>query len=204
MNTPQSLAARLCTVLVALVAMALSYHALALRAGQANIAWPLAWVYPLAVDGLLAIGMLAGYVLRRAPVRTRAYVWGVIGLGLGISLLGNALAGDLRWDLVVIRAMPPLALAVTLHLLIVLSRDERIPRARRAAAERSPEASTPARPAGVLQLPEHSRTDQARALLAERPDISVDELMERTKLSRGRVRDIRRVAQKQAQALASG
>lgn len=199
MSNTQGWIARTLTALVALVAMLLSYHALALRAEVAGIPDPLAWVYPIAVDGLLGIGMLAAYVLRREPrLRKRAYVWGVISTGLGISLLGNALAGELRWDLIAIRAVPPIALALSLHLLVLLAKDER-PRVARRAAERSPEPAPPAlapevplaRPLVLEPNPSRSASSIALELLSADPSMATDQVRAATGLSPSSVRRLR-------------
>lgn len=206
MSKPQAIAARLTTALLALVAMVLSYHALALRAGAAGIVWPLAWLYPLVIDGLLVVGMLAAYVLRRAKPPTRAYVWAVIALGLSVSLLGNALPA-LDPLTFTIRAMPPLALALSLHLLIILNRPERHARAGRRAPEQSQPEQEPS--IDVLALPTvngngGSGSAKARALLAEHPELSNAEVAERAGVSVSRVRAVRAMTIRASNVARSG
>lgn len=172
MSTLQAFAVRSSVALVALVAMLLSYHALALRAAEASIPGALAWLYPLAVDGLLVVGMIAAYVLRSSTPGKRAYAWSVTGVGLLISEIGNALAGELRWDLIALRALPPIALALSLHLLVILAKVERPVRAPRRAPASAPASNghAPELAALVAEAPadERSESDKARALIAER------------------------------------
>lgn len=117
----------LLTLIVALGAGTLSWSALTSFAGAARIAPAITWVYPVVVDGLMAVGTVAALVLRRAPLRTRAYVWVMIGASIAVSVAGNAAHASGTQVLppgaaAVASAVPAAALAASLHLLVVITR----------------------------------------------------------------------------------
>jgi hypothetical protein len=116
--------------LVLVTAMALSYDALAELGRAAGILPVLSWIYPVLIDGLLVVGVVAAVTLRQAKVRIRAYAWIVIAGATAISVVGNgthALAhgGVLvlpAWGAVLASAVPAGSLASALHLLVVIVR----------------------------------------------------------------------------------
>jgi len=127
----------LCTAVVALGAGALSWSALTAFAASARIAPAITWVYPVVVDGQMAVGTAAALVLRHAPRRTRAYVWSLIIASIGVSVAGNAVhaSGAVLPPAAaaLASAVPAAALAASLHLLVVIVRASAQPdsRARR-------------------------------------------------------------------------
>lgn len=116
--------------LVLVTAMALSYDALAELGRAAGILPVLSWIYPVLIDGLLVVGVVAAVTLRQARVRIRLYAWAVISGATAISVVGNgthALAhgGVLvlpAWGAVLASAVPAGSLASALHLLVVIAR----------------------------------------------------------------------------------
>lgn len=172
MSTPQAIAVRLTTALLALVALSQSYHALVTRAAgwlgaRALAEWnpePLAWTYPLSVDGLILVGMVGAAVLAREhDLWRKFYPWGVLALGLAVSLLGNAPPGLIPGDVFVLRVFPPVSLALALHLTIVLSQKERKVRAPRQPVERSPEPIQPLVTPNLEVVAELPASNSARA-----------------------------------------
>lgn len=170
------------TLVVALGAGALSWTALTAFAGAAHIAPGITWVYPVVVDGQMAVGTVAALVLRRAPLRTRAYVWTMIGASIAVSVAGNAAHASgavLPPDAAALAsAVPAAALAASLHLMVVITRSTThtgaapatrrrgVPvRAARARAARQPEP--PVLLDGRLVSAGHARKLKARMRATE-------------------------------------
>ncbi|MDO0935167.1 DUF2637 domain-containing protein [Streptomyces sp. DG2A-72] len=118
--------------LLAVVAFALSYDALRQMAVAGHVRGLLTYLFPLVIDGFIAIGIVALIILRTAPVSSRFYVWMLVGVATGTSIganvvhavglnegtrlrLNNATAGALS-------AIAPLALAGAVHLYLVMNR----------------------------------------------------------------------------------
>ncbi|MFE0255731.1 DUF2637 domain-containing protein [Streptomyces sp. NPDC059010] len=118
--------------LLAAVAFALSYDALRQMAVAGHVRGLLTYLFPLVIDGFIAIGIVALLILRTAPRRSRCYVWMLVGVATGTSIaanvvhavglnegarlrLNNATAGALS-------AIAPLALAGAVHLYLVMNR----------------------------------------------------------------------------------
>ncbi|MFB6535411.1 DUF2637 domain-containing protein [Streptomyces noursei] len=133
---PGTVAIRAGIALLAAFAFALSYDALRQMAVAIHIRGLLTYAFPLVIDGFIAIGVGALLMLRTAPLRSRVYVWALVGLATVTSIWANALhavrlneqspQGDgLRLgDLTVgaLSAIAPLALAGAVHLYIVIRR----------------------------------------------------------------------------------
>ncbi|MGW4905046.1 DUF2637 domain-containing protein [Streptomyces sp. NPDC004270] len=133
---PGTAAIRVGIALLAAFAFALSYDALRQMAVAIHIRGVLTYAFPLVIDGFIAIGVGALLMLRTAPLRSRVYVWGLVGAATVTSIWANALHavrlnqqarhGDgLRLDDVtvgVLSAVAPLALAGAVHLYIVIRR----------------------------------------------------------------------------------
>ncbi|MFD5397512.1 DUF2637 domain-containing protein [Streptomyces sp. NPDC127097] len=147
---PGTAAIRLGIALLAAFAFALSYDALRQMAVAIHIRGLLTYAFPLVIDGFIAIGGGALLMLRTAPLRSRAYVWALVGLATVTSIWANALhavrlnqqshQGDgLRLgDLTVgaLSAIAPLALAGAVHLYIVIRRHPTLRRQEADATER--------------------------------------------------------------------
>jgi hypothetical protein len=118
--------------LLAVFAFALSYDALRQMAIAGHVRGPLTYLFPLVIDGFIAIGVVALIILRTAPVSSRGYVWTLVSAATGTSIaanvvhavglnegtrlrLNNTTAGGLS-------AIAPLALAGAVHLYIVMNR----------------------------------------------------------------------------------
>lgn len=147
------------TLVVAAGAGTLSWSALTAFAGAAHIAPAITWVYPVVVDGLMAVGTVAALVLRRAPLRTRTYVWTMIGASIAVSVAGNAAhatgAALPPEAAALASAVPAAALAASLHLMVVMTRSTShtvgAPAAgRRAATVRAPRGGRRRRETPVL------------------------------------------------------
>ncbi|MFD9330033.1 DUF2637 domain-containing protein [Streptomyces sp. NPDC060065] len=154
-----SLSIRVGIVLLAGVAFALSYDALRQMAVASHVRGLLTYLFPLVIDGFIAIGIVALLLLRTAPVRSRLYVWALVGVATGTSIsanvvhavglnegtrlhLNNATAGALS-------AIAPLALAGAVHLYLVINRH--------LAANSTVAAASPATPPAESATPREDR-----------------------------------------------
>ncbi len=116
--------------LVVAAGMILSYNALAVLALSAGIDPVLSWAYPGVIDGVILTGSVAAYVLRRARLRIRLYLWSLIGVAVGLSIVGNATHALTHGGLMTlpplaaaaVSAVPPASLAAALHVIVVLWR----------------------------------------------------------------------------------
>src|SRR5262245_42893069 len=75
--------------IVALGSAILSWDALSWGAGQLGVDGHLTWLYPVVLDGNIAVGTVAALALRRAPRRVRAYVWTLLAGAISASVVGN-------------------------------------------------------------------------------------------------------------------
>ncbi|QMU67128.1 DUF2637 domain-containing protein [Streptacidiphilus sp. P02-A3a] len=113
---------------------ALSYSALQQMATAAHVLRPLSYAYPPLVDGFIAYGVRAVLVLRTAPLPARLYAWALLAAATSASIWANALhALDLNTPgttqlhltnpaVVVLSAIPPLALGGATHLHVLITR----------------------------------------------------------------------------------
>ncbi|MFF0482184.1 DUF2637 domain-containing protein [Streptomyces sp. NPDC004435] len=118
--------------LIAAVGFVLSYDALRQMAVAAHISGPLTYLFPLVIDGFIALGVTALLILRTAPLRSRLYVWTLVTLATGASIWANALHAirlneQARLHLNnatvgALSAIAPLALAGAVHLYLVINR----------------------------------------------------------------------------------
>ncbi|MEV6328506.1 DUF2637 domain-containing protein [Streptomyces sp. NPDC051909] len=118
--------------LIATVGFVLSYDALRQMAVAAHISGPLTYLFPLVIDGFIALGVTALLILRTAPLRSRLYVWTLVTLATGASIWANALHAirlneQARLHLNnatvgALSAIAPLALAGAVHLYLVINR----------------------------------------------------------------------------------
>ncbi|MDX3760013.1 DUF2637 domain-containing protein [Streptomyces sp. AK02-04a] len=127
--------------LLAVFAFALSYDALRQMAVAIHIRGLLTYVFPLVIDGFIAIGVGALVMLRAAPKASRGYVWILVGAATITSIWANALHavrlnqqsrhGDgLRLDdftVGALSAIAPLALGGAVHLYLVVHRHPAAP-----------------------------------------------------------------------------
>ncbi|MFH9351216.1 DUF2637 domain-containing protein [Kitasatospora sp. NPDC017646] len=68
---------------------ALSYDALQQMAVAMHVRPELSYLFPVAIDGFIAYGVRALVVLKEAPLRARAYTWGVFGASTATSVWAN-------------------------------------------------------------------------------------------------------------------
>lgn len=120
--------------LLGVLGFALSYSALQQMAMAVHVLRPLSYAYPPLVDGFIAYGVRAVLVLRAAPLHARLYAWVLFGAATSASIWANALhALDLNKPgttqlhlgnpaVVVLSAIPPLALGGATHLHVLISR----------------------------------------------------------------------------------
>ncbi len=117
--------ASLGTVAVAVAGFTLSFDAIRAVAVAAHVRPSWAWLMPLSVDGAMSVATVAAVVLRRLG-RRPAYPWLVVLAGAGISIACNALHARGGQPLGVraamaVSAIPPVMLALSVHLLVVLA-----------------------------------------------------------------------------------
>lgn len=163
-SVPGSVAIRLSVAALGAIGFALSYDALRQMAVAVHIAGPLTYLFPLLIDGFIAIGVCALIILRTAPTRARLYVWALVGTATATSIWANALhavrlnqlptrqrglqLGDLPVGL--LSAVAPLALAGAVHLYIHIARHSRTAHPNETSAHHTadpdPPNATPTRP----------------------------------------------------------
>lgn len=130
-----SVAIRIGIALLGAVGFTLSYDALRQMAVAIHVRGLLTYLFPLVIDGFIAIGVCALIILRTAPLRSRLYVWTLVGIATATSIWANALhairlnqqtrhTGLYLGDVTVgaLSATAPLALAGSVHLYLVISR----------------------------------------------------------------------------------
>lgn len=88
---PGTATIRLGIALLGAIGFALSYDALRQMALAIHIRGPLTYAFPLVIDGFIAIGICALIILRTAPLRSRLYVWALVGTATITSIWANAL-----------------------------------------------------------------------------------------------------------------
>ncbi|MEU6010621.1 DUF2637 domain-containing protein [Streptomyces sp. NPDC047453] len=164
-------------VLLAAVAFALSYDALRQMAVASHVRGLLTYLFLLVIDGFIAIGIVALLVLRTAPLRSRLYVWTLVGVATFTSIganvvhairlnegtrlhLNNATAGTLS-------GIAPLALAGAVHFYLVINRHL----AANSAVAEAPTATPPAASATPRQSRD-ARQGQADDVSAAPPTMT--------------------------------
>ncbi|MFD6153595.1 DUF2637 domain-containing protein [Streptomyces sp. NPDC060243] len=161
-------------VVVALggAACALSYDSLQQMAVSVHVRGALTYLFPLVIDGFIAYGVRALLVLQDAPLRARAYLWGLFGAATATSIWANgihavrlnevatATQGLHLGDKVVavLSTIAPLALAGATHLYILIDRgtDKARSAAKKATLDRQ-------RPEGVVDAGSVDRTPEVSA-----------------------------------------
>ena len=113
---------------VVVAAFALSFDAIRTVGRAAHIRGDWAWMLPVAVDGAMSTAAVCAVVLRRMG-RRPVYPWCVVAAGAAVSIVCNGLhayvgAGALElpaaWA-VGVSAVPPVLLALSVHLLVILA-----------------------------------------------------------------------------------
>src|SRR6185437_15450294 len=134
---------------IACGAFVISYSALYSLALAANIVHPLAVIYPFLVDGFIVVASLAAFTLRGAPRRLTWYPWTLLVLFFAFSVLGNAVHANAQHGIprlsplaaASVSAVPPIALGLAFHLLLLMVAPNRAPTSQ-AAVELAMQEST--------------------------------------------------------------
>lgn len=122
-------ATRVVVVLVALGAAILSFDALAALAFASGIRLEFTWIWALVIDGFILVATFAAFALKdRKNSGAKIYAWVTLGMFVLFSIMGNAWHASIaREDFVlplaiavVVTAIPPLALFLAIHLLILM------------------------------------------------------------------------------------
>jgi hypothetical protein len=164
-------------VAVVVGAFVLSFDAITAVSEAAHVAPHLSWLMPVSVDGAMTVGTMSALVLKMLKQNT-GYAWFVVLAGVGISVACNALHATQSlggkvvldgWQAGAVSAIPAVALALSLHLLIIL-----IEAISDAVGERKGSSAEPRTEMTVepVRLVEPSRTDEpyeARAPHTEAP-----------------------------------
>lgn len=146
-------------------AFALSFDAIRAVAVAAHIRPSLAWLFPVAVDGAMSVATVCAVVLR-ARGRSAAYPWLVVLFGAAVSVVANglhawvdggAVALPGPWA-VALSAVPPVLLALSIHLLIVLALSVSDSRSDTSSDSRSDAPATPERHVNDIQSDSDSGT----------------------------------------------
>jgi hypothetical protein len=119
--------ARILTVFIAVGAFVLSFSALSDLAVASGILPELGWVWALSVDGFIIINTLAAFSLQNKG-KSGIYAWSILVLFVILSIFGNAwhavlTTTDYKLPLavsVIITAIPPITLFLSVHLLILM------------------------------------------------------------------------------------
>ena len=211
------------TVVIALAAAALSYHGLHVLAVTAGVPPWLAWLLPVAVDGLVVVGLAGGLYATLAGMSTR-YPAALVVVGVATSVAGNLLAAAPTTAARSVAATVPLVLALAVHqAALVLKHRAGLPPAKprrtkslQQTANTPPplaDAPTPAaaramtaprRRAGSTPATSASggKRDQVARMLAAEPDLTGAEIGRRLSLdpswARAMVRQIRAAQQDQS------
>ncbi|WP_084485841.1 DUF2637 domain-containing protein [Humibacter albus] len=108
-------------------AFSLSFTALRDLALRAGIDSPLAFAWPLIVDGFIVVATAAAFALKRRGRRVTWYPWAAVVLFSGLSIAGNALhALDSPSPALpvpvaaAVSSVPALALFIASHLLVIV------------------------------------------------------------------------------------
>lgn len=117
-------------LLIGIVAFLLSFDALRLLFQACGTDPRLAWGGPVCVDGTIILTAWAAWGWRKAHLRHAWYPWAGFCLFTVCSILGNALnayltAGGLLpvWADVTVMSLPPVALAYSTHLVMIIAGD---------------------------------------------------------------------------------
>lgn len=153
---------------VAAIASYVHMHELAKEAGEG---WR-AVIIPLSVDGMLVAASMVMLIRRRAGQPAGVLPWTGLILGIIASLAANVAAADptpLSW---IVSAWPPLALAVSFELLILVSRDTEQQKGTDAdqGVRDVPERAEPAATAHVPHVGDVPEPVRAERVIPERPE----------------------------------
>lgn len=116
-------------VVLAGSSFALSFSALAELAVASGVPEHLAFLWPVIVDGFIVVATLAAFSFSARPGRVQLYPWMALGVFAIVSVAGNALHVQTLapgvvvvadWIAVTVASVPPVALLIASHLLVVM------------------------------------------------------------------------------------
>lgn len=121
-------ATRVIVILVALGAAVLSFDALTSLAESAGIRREFSWVWAVVIDGFIMVATFAAFALRDRDGKSKYYAWTTLVVFVLFSIGGNAWHAAIATEgyvlpieaAVVVTAIPPLALFLAIHLLILM------------------------------------------------------------------------------------
>jgi hypothetical protein len=121
-------ATRVVVILVAVGAAVLSFDALTELAKASGIRAEFAWIWAVVIDGFILVATFATFALQNRGKGSRYYAWSTLALFVIFSILGNAWhAAIAKTDFelplgvaVIVTAVPPLALFLAIHLLVIM------------------------------------------------------------------------------------
>lgn len=119
---------RIIVVLVAVGAAILSFDALTALAFASGIRVEFAWIWAVLIDGFIFVATLAAFAFRERTGFAKYYTWIVLGTFVLLSIIGNAWHAAIventtalpLWVKVSVTAIPPLALFLAIHLLVLM------------------------------------------------------------------------------------
>jgi hypothetical protein len=190
-------AVRVAATIVSVSTFVLLYAGLVDLARIAGMADFRSWLYPLAIDGMVAAAYAATLVLRRGHL---AFAWFVVVVGSFLSLVGQWLHAERTSDWTFagpIAAAPALCMALVWHLLfLVVTRHEEAPEEAPVAevAETVEEDTTDDEFAAIVRAIEPPMSASASAPVAERATTttrSSADTLEKVALAVGVLREAR-------------
>ena len=159
------------TLLAALAGAAISYDALAAIARDAGVWAPLSWLFPLGVDGMIAVATVG---VLEVHGHARWEVWALLLAAIGVSVAGNGAhagaGGTVVWGAITVHALwsavPACAYAAALHLFVLISDSPPtlMGRAQETARATAPaRAHRPRRRGPIVELPDGRRVSAGHA-----------------------------------------
>ena len=121
--------ARTVVLLVATGAAILSFDALTSLAVAAGVGENLAWMWAVVIDGFILVATIAAFTLKDRGLKVVWYPWTTLGVFVILSMVGNGFHAaiaetDYKLPLevaVIVTAIPPIALFMAIHMLIVMT-----------------------------------------------------------------------------------
>lgn len=120
---------RLAVILIAIGAAILSFDALTDLAIAAGISSMFAWIWAVVIDGFILVATLAAFAFKdREEKGSKSYAWTTLIVFVILSIVGNAWHAAIVTDgyvlplgaAIFVTAVPPLALFLAIHLLILM------------------------------------------------------------------------------------
>lgn len=119
---------RIIVCLIALGAAVLSFDALTILASASGIRPEFSWIWAIVIDGFIMVATFATFALKDRTGFSKYYAWITLAVFVIFSILGNAWHAAIEqetfilplWVAVTVTAIPPLALFLAIHLLIIM------------------------------------------------------------------------------------